>query len=190
MRGKQHQRAFASICDPGSIPACAGETRPHLVETARSNIPSCANGNLPSGHSLPGGSIPACAGAYPRLIPYSSRISIAGSIPACAGEAPRLIGRSVYLAGKADFLPWLGLSPLVTGSIPACGETFRSIPVVAGETQCHNGVKVLILRVYPRLCRVYLPILKSGVYPRCGGNLGGAHYWSLSGVYPRFHQRC
>ena len=164
MRGKRHQINVVAA-DPGSIPACAGETLWRRM--------SCAMGGVYP--RLCGGNIEIIVDDVPfwglsPLVRGKRCLSLClpvpgGSIPACAGETldlllifclcwvyPRLCGGNC--CSVALPLCWPGLSPLVRGKRQHHDTniyTRGSIPACAGETLSHSKSGNLT-RVYPRLC--------------------------------------
>ena len=133
---------------PGSIPACAGETRRDETSGSPSGVyPRLCGGNKRSVLAIVKrqGLSPLVRG---KLLLENPGHSHWGSIPACAGETypvilvlitygvyPRLCGGNTPTNGCAA--PAAGLSPLVRGKHNISGFDMGSrgsIPACAGET--------------------------------------------------------
>ena len=144
MRGSLQCPALPSSLN-GSIPACAGQTRPASgLRGGRTVYPRvCGADQHPySSVEPPFGLSPRVRGRriYPRLA-----ILLARSIPACAGRHLAMRGR------KNDD---------------------RSIPACAGQTRKDARTRTL-LQVYPRVCGADRPtnayeMIFEGLSPVCG----------------------
>ena len=132
----------------GSIPACAGETRPGCGTLPSAAVyPRVCGGNALNDDPLlkPGGLSPRVRGKRNTI---RARCRLSGSIPACAGETgyddlrrrdnqvyPRVCGGNC----RRELLDVQnhGLSPRVRGKLPATVPVPAfpwSIPACAGET--------------------------------------------------------
>ena len=169
---------------PRSIPACAGEARPHHRRPRRRQVyPRVCGGSAgaPGPQGAPGGLSPRVRGKPADTTRIAQAI---GSIPACAGEAlgpgaskgrravyPRVCGGSIGIDGRAGLIA--GLSPRVRGKRRAgLIRPFprRSIPACAGEAVT-IVVHLCDLEVYPRVCG--------------GSGAGQHHQLGRQGLSPR-----
>ena len=164
VRGKRPQRIII-VGNGGSIPACAGETRPPR-ETAG---PGKVYPRVCGGNRIPANIVWSASGLSPRVRGKRPRNrrgrNGGGSIPACAGETdtmhtikpvkavyPRVCGGNGNVGGNVG--GGGGLSPRVRGKqpkMPIGAELVWSIPACAGETAGARG-SAGRNRVYPRVC--------------------------------------
>ena len=164
VRGKHDQGDFRRE-SPGSIPACAGETKNHPGRRWGHRVyPRLCGGNRLQylTHQQRAGLSPLVRGKRRSNGSIKTRT---GSIPACAGETEsanvRAVTNRVYprLCGGNTTKPesiyhYVGLSPLVRGKrLKDNRDKFfaGSIPACAGET-IDGGPRHKMRWVYPRLC--------------------------------------
>ena len=191
VRGNR-RAASPPACNPGSIPACAGEPSGRLAGGARSRVyPRVCGGTS------------EVRIAQPRVIGLSPRVRgnplaligqalLDGSIPACAGEPSffdvRDEPQGVYprVCGGTNLRVALppapsGLSPRVRGNRPVRAPARAlpgSIPACAGEP-CQPPRGGAVDEVYPRVCggtlHLQMPVPPiRGLSPRVRGNPDGA----------------
>ena len=148
-----------------SIPACAGEPAPPLVQLGDAEVYPRVCGGTCGRREFQRPRL----GLSPRVrgnpyIPYIAG-AVAGSIPACAGEPAAICSSScadrVYprVCGGTRLarLPscvGMGLSPRVRGNRDTQSDApvgVGSIPACAGEP-CADCATPLLLMVYPRVC--------------------------------------
>ncbi len=188
MRGNQ-PKGGRELSARGSIPACAGEPRCVLGESAETRVyPRVCGGTfVPTRHyEWVRGLSPRVRG---NLGIRSANPGNHRSIPACAGEPMlqrRLCGsRTVYprvcggtCLGKVRKGNEKGLSPRVRGNRGdklKADHVVRSIPACAGEPRAAASCSSSI-RVYPRVCGGThdgwtQSLLGTGLSPRVRGNL-------------------
>ena len=164
VRGNQNRQPFP-LAIAGSIPACAGEPAPGVIELPVSRVYPRVCG----GTSLRLASCGWQRGLSPRVRGNPPdpdwKNNKARSIPACAGEPskvcssvgissvyPRVCG-GTWLEEKRGFV-CLGLSPRVRGNRRNAmhkAAALRSIPACAGEPY-RWGTGRRCGAVYPRVC--------------------------------------